>query len=89
MRQLISDAANLNQAVTLGVVKINPALRLYQRLGFKITHEDVHKFRYPSAPCGIREQSRGRSAPNIPISSPAAGRVRNGCRASRCGRCEP
>jgi GNAT superfamily N-acetyltransferase len=29
--------------VTLGVVKINPAHRLYERLGFKRTHEDQHK----------------------------------------------
>jgi ribosomal protein S18 acetylase RimI-like enzyme len=25
-------------------VKINPALRLYERLGFRITHEDERKF---------------------------------------------
>jgi ribosomal protein S18 acetylase RimI-like enzyme len=30
--------------VTLGVVKKNPALRLYKRLGFHITHEDERKF---------------------------------------------
>ena len=28
------------QAVTLGVVKTNPARRLYERLGFRITHAD-------------------------------------------------
>jgi ribosomal protein S18 acetylase RimI-like enzyme len=32
------------QAVTLGVVKTNPALRLYERLGFRVTHEDDRKF---------------------------------------------
>jgi ribosomal protein S18 acetylase RimI-like enzyme len=26
------------------VVKTNPALRLYRRLGFSITHEDQNKF---------------------------------------------
>ena len=25
-------------------MKINPALALYERLGFRITHEDEHKF---------------------------------------------
>jgi GNAT superfamily N-acetyltransferase len=44
MRRLIGEAARLNQAVCLAVVKINPALRLYERLGFQITHEDDRKF---------------------------------------------
>jgi ribosomal protein S18 acetylase RimI-like enzyme len=30
--------------VTLGVVKINPALSLYERLGFRVTHQDDRKF---------------------------------------------
>ena len=33
-----------NAALTLGVVKIKPALRLYERLGFRTTHEDERKF---------------------------------------------
>jgi ribosomal protein S18 acetylase RimI-like enzyme len=44
MNRLISDAACLHQAMRLAVVKINPALRLYQRLGFRVTHEDDRKF---------------------------------------------
>ena len=44
MSRLIGEASRLRQAVTLGVAKINPALRLYQRLGFRITHEDDRKF---------------------------------------------
>jgi GNAT superfamily N-acetyltransferase len=44
MNQLIAEAARFNQAVTLAVVKINPAVRLYQRLGFHTTHEDDRKF---------------------------------------------
>ena len=44
MHRLIGEAARLNQAVRLAVVKINPALRLYERLGFQITHEDDRKF---------------------------------------------
>jgi GNAT superfamily N-acetyltransferase len=44
MHRLIAEAAGTRQAVTLGVVKINPALRLYARMGFRITHEDDRKF---------------------------------------------
>jgi ribosomal protein S18 acetylase RimI-like enzyme len=44
MRLLIGEASRAHQAVTLGVVKINPAVRLYERLGFLITHEDERKF---------------------------------------------
>jgi GNAT superfamily N-acetyltransferase len=44
MNRLIGEAACLNQAVLLAVVKINPALRLYERLGFHTTHEDDRKF---------------------------------------------
>jgi ribosomal protein S18 acetylase RimI-like enzyme len=41
---LIGEATRARQAVTLGVVKTNPALRLYERFGFRITHEDDRKF---------------------------------------------
>jgi ribosomal protein S18 acetylase RimI-like enzyme len=41
---LIEEAAAAGRAVTLGVVKTNPALRLYKRFGFGITHEDERKF---------------------------------------------
>ena len=44
INRLIGEAARLNQAVRLGVAKINPALRLYERLGFQITHEDDRKY---------------------------------------------
>jgi len=44
MRLLIAEAASARRVMTLGVVKSNPALRLYQRLGFSITHEDERKF---------------------------------------------
>jgi ribosomal protein S18 acetylase RimI-like enzyme len=42
MEVLIEEAGP--KAITLGVVKINPALRLYERLGFRTTHEDQYKF---------------------------------------------
>jgi ribosomal protein S18 acetylase RimI-like enzyme len=44
MKHLIDEASRANRAVTLGVVKTNPALRLYRRLGFRVTHDDDRKF---------------------------------------------
>jgi GNAT superfamily N-acetyltransferase len=44
VKGLIGEAARTGQAVTLGVVKTNPALRLYERLGFRTTHQDERKF---------------------------------------------
>ena len=43
MRLLIEEAASTKKAVALAVVKINPARRFYERLGFRVTHEDEHK----------------------------------------------
>jgi len=44
MKRIIGEAGNAGQCVTLGVVKTNPALQLYQGLGFQITHEDGRKY---------------------------------------------
>lgn len=44
MKRLISEATALNLAVRLNVVTINPARRLYERLGFRVTNEDERKF---------------------------------------------
>ena len=44
INRLIGEAARLNQAVRLSVAKINPALRLYERLGFEVTHKDDRKY---------------------------------------------
>jgi ribosomal protein S18 acetylase RimI-like enzyme len=41
---LIDQATQAGQPVTLGVIKTNPARHLYQRLGFRITQENGHKF---------------------------------------------
>jgi ribosomal protein S18 acetylase RimI-like enzyme len=58
MHQLIAKAENMGKAVTLEVVKINPAIRLYERLGFRINGESEHKF------CMRREpSSAGADAP--------------------------
>jgi GNAT superfamily N-acetyltransferase len=44
MNRLIGEATHAGQAMTLAVVKINPAKRLYDRLGFHVVHEDERKF---------------------------------------------
>jgi hypothetical protein len=75
MRILIEEAARENKAVTLGVVKTNPARRLYERLGFSVTHEDQYKFymrrhpdrtRAPGIGCGrhLDEVVRDRRRPS-------------------------
>jgi GNAT superfamily N-acetyltransferase len=58
MRRVIGEASRTGRAVELAVVKINPALRLYERLGFKVTHEDDRKFymrREPDAAAQISQ----------------------------------
>jgi len=42
--RLIAEARDQGKATTLSVVKINPALRLYEAHGFRITHEDEYKY---------------------------------------------
>jgi ribosomal protein S18 acetylase RimI-like enzyme len=54
IRALLSQAEQQSQAVTLAVMKINPAVSLYQRLGFRITHEDEYKFHMRADPHGGR-----------------------------------
>jgi len=44
VKALIAEGTRAGRAVTLGVVKTNPALRLYERIGFRTTHEDERKF---------------------------------------------
>jgi len=44
MRGLIAEAAHAQKSIQLDVVKINPALRLYLRLGFLISGEEEHKY---------------------------------------------
>lgn len=41
---LLDSARERSKVLTLAVMKINPALALYKRLGFQITHEDEYKF---------------------------------------------
>src|SRR5581483_1803406 len=44
LRELIAQCRYASKALTLGVMKINPAIHFYERLGFRVTHEDEYKF---------------------------------------------
>ncbi len=44
LRDLISEARRKNKSVSLGVLKNNPARRLYEREGFKVIGENDYKF---------------------------------------------
>jgi GNAT superfamily N-acetyltransferase len=48
LRMLLERAARESKIMTLAVVKINPARQFYEKRGFRVTHEDEHKF-YMSA----------------------------------------
>jgi GNAT superfamily N-acetyltransferase len=71
---LIDQAAQSGLPVTLGVVKTNPALRLYERLGFRIAHEDDRKFymrRVPDHDAGPELRVREEFPPLHSITSSA------------------
>lgn len=42
--EILQEAAGAGADVTLDVLKVNPALRLYKRMGFRITSEDEHNY---------------------------------------------
>ena len=44
MQRLIAESNRVNLPIRLNVVKINPAVCLYERLGFRIVGEDERKF---------------------------------------------
>jgi GNAT superfamily N-acetyltransferase len=61
LRMLFEETASSGKAITLGIVKINPARRHYQRLRFRIiTDEDQHicGASRTSAANAVRHQSR-------------------------------
>lgn len=58
MNSLIGESVSAGQAIALAVVKTNPALRLYQRLGFRITDEDNRKFYMRHEPDTAHQVSR-------------------------------
>jgi GNAT superfamily N-acetyltransferase len=43
LSRIIEEASGRGLAVRLAVVKFNPSRRLYERLGFRVTHEDERK----------------------------------------------
>jgi GNAT superfamily N-acetyltransferase len=43
LRGIIDEASRRRLPVRLAVVKINPSRKLYERLGFRVTHEDELK----------------------------------------------
>ena len=51
---LLTRAADQSKAMTLAVVKTNPARYFYEKRGFRITHEDQHKFYMRADPGGSR-----------------------------------
>jgi ribosomal protein S18 acetylase RimI-like enzyme len=44
LKRLLAEAESQDRAVTLSVVKFNPAIGLYERHGFQIVHEDEYKY---------------------------------------------
>jgi GNAT superfamily N-acetyltransferase len=50
LQTLLANARNQGKAITLAVVKINPAVHFYEKRGFQISHEDEHKFYMRSGP---------------------------------------
>ena len=55
LRRIIAEASRLELPIRLAVVKFNPSRRLYERLGFRVTHEDdrkVYMTRDPDPPSG-------------------------------------
>lgn len=43
LRRIIEEASRRGLPVRLAVVKFNPSRRLYERLGFRVTHEEDRK----------------------------------------------
>ena len=68
MQSIIAEAAGGGHAVMLGVAKVNPARRLYERLGFHVTHEDEHKL-YMRLDEPVREHS-ALAAMSVPSATP-------------------
>jgi GNAT superfamily N-acetyltransferase len=44
LQALLAQARSQSKAITLAVVKMNPALHFYKKHGFTIVNEDEHKF---------------------------------------------
>ena len=44
LEQVIAEASAARVTLKLSVLKVNPAKRLYERLGFKVVGEDAHEY---------------------------------------------
>jgi GNAT superfamily N-acetyltransferase len=44
LEMLLEQAKNQSRTMTLSVVRINPARHFYEKHGFRINHQDEHKF---------------------------------------------
>ena len=67
MHVLIEEATHAQKAITLGVVKINPARRLYERLGFRVTHEDQHKVYMRREPGPKAQERPSQPGSDLPV----------------------
>jgi ribosomal protein S18 acetylase RimI-like enzyme len=52
LRELIAHSERSSQPLTLAVMKNNPAIHLYERLGFRLIREDRYKFYMRVSPGG-------------------------------------
>ena len=43
LRRIVEEASRMELPIRLAVVKFNPSRRLYERLGFRVTHEEERK----------------------------------------------
>ena len=59
LEMLLARARNEAKAITLAVVKINPAVQFYEKHGFRITHEDEHKYYMRADPRNSDEWKSG------------------------------
>jgi GNAT superfamily N-acetyltransferase len=50
LQMFLERAASESKAVTLAVMKINPARQFYEKRGFRITREDEYKFYMSASP---------------------------------------
>jgi GNAT superfamily N-acetyltransferase len=61
IRELLADAESKRKPVVLSVVRTNPALALYRRLGFRIVRQDREKLHMRwDAPTGTTTSEAGR-----------------------------
>jgi len=58
LRRIIEEASRLELPIRLAVVKFNPSRRLYERLGFRVTHEDERKVYMTREPGPLPGMSR-------------------------------